>query len=167
MRTTRRFIRSRSLLGREQYRAMLESGMGIGCTCREGDVGRCACGWMSDARRWRGGVRGREATTWRVTPGRAECWRRGRRMRKRGDAYSFSWGTTRGGGEQEKGDGMTAKVGSYMCEHCNTSSLGGRACDRWHYQSVALLQITITIPLLPVPPSSRSAAEEPPSRPAP
>ena len=29
---------------------MLESGgMGIGCTCRGGDVGRCACGWVSDA----------------------------------------------------------------------------------------------------------------------
>lgn len=50
MRTTRRFIGS--LLGREQNRAMLESSMGIGCTCRGGDVGRCACElseWMSDA----------------------------------------------------------------------------------------------------------------------
>ena len=50
MRTTRRFIGS--LLGREQNRAMLESSMGIGCTCRGGGVGRCACElseWMSDA----------------------------------------------------------------------------------------------------------------------
>jgi hypothetical protein len=41
-RTTRRLIGS--LLGREQHGAMLETGVGIGCTCRGGSVGSCACG---------------------------------------------------------------------------------------------------------------------------
>jgi len=94
MRTTRRFIGS--LLGREQNRAVLESGMGIGCTCRGGGVGRCACEWVSGARRWQEDGSNEEAAS----------GTRGTTTRRVADLLIQLGDESRGGRGQEKGIGL-------------------------------------------------------------
>lgn len=107
MRTTRRFIGS--LLGREQNRAMLESSMGIGCTCRGGDVGRCACElseWMSDAGAVAKGCGGeRDGINEEEEAETEAAWGTGMGAGTGMSGLTHSVGGTVAGGGQEKGIG--------------------------------------------------------------